>query len=225
MEKSQLVLAGTIVSLIGCLTILLRWVGIYYEDYYGTLYYSYNGITIVTTGDFTDPDGLFYGVGIIGVYTPIMICLAFVAMTARYLAKVDRPYFNDILSSGILIAVGSVYMMWWVNPGHYYDEYFTEIHEFGAGPFVAIVVAIISVVIAYNIDHSASHRHTDATAYQPPIAVNGCQTNPDVQSQQPQYAMYCPYCGKGLTKEESDGTVFCKYCGKRIGPSPERTDE
>ncbi len=60
MDKAQLVLAGTIVSLIGCLTVMLIWVDIYYEDYYSYIEFKYSGISLITSGDFTNPDGLLY---------------------------------------------------------------------------------------------------------------------------------------------------------------------
>ena len=210
MDKAQLVLAGTIVSLIGCLTVMLDWASIYYEDYYGYLEFNYSGIGLITSGDFTNPDGLLYGkVGILGIITPILVCIAFMAMAARYIVKIERDYFTDVLVSGVLIIIGSIYMMVWVAPGSYYGDYYTEIHEFGPGPIVAILIAIVSSVIAYNIDNMPDPS---------PSSGYGTTATPTSEGS---YAMYCSKCGRGLTEQEIDGSCYCKYCGAPMGSADE----
>lgn len=215
MDKQQLLILGTIVTLVGCLTILLNWLEIYYEDYYGSLYFSYTGVSLVASGDFTNPEGIFYGsVGILGVYTPTLICIAFACMALRFVVKIEnRPYLKDVLVSTILILIGSIYMIYWVNPGTFYDPYYTEIHEFGAGPFVSIVVALVGAILAYNLDHTDSK--STYTASQPTYASVPTEENTPVQASQ-EHVMFCPMCGHGLTQQDTVGSKFCRYCGANI---------
>ena len=214
MDKHQLSLVGTIVAAIGCLTILLTWLEIYYEDSYRTLFYSYTGITLITSGDFTNPNGIFYGwAGIVGVYTPTLICIAFACMATRFIARVNRPYHQDVLASGILIIIASFYMMYWVGPGSYYETGSVETHDFGMGPFVSLIVAFIGIVVAYAIDR-ADAESKQSNDYAPSTSFQ--QSNGYVGDSQPVYAMYCPKCGHGLTQQESTNTNFCKYCGANI---------
>lgn len=212
MEKSQLSIVGSIVALIGCLTILLTWCEIDVEGIL-SLHYSYTGVTLITSGDFTDPNGIFYESGKLGVYTPVLITIAFLCMALRFFAKVKRTYFKDVVASGILIIIGSLYMVYWVGTGSSHTTTYVETHGFGAGPIVAIIVAIAGIIIARAIDNAET--------------VNKTARNPQVQSyngapsvEQPKYFKYCSGCGHGLTEKEATESNYCKYCGAQIEKKP-----
>lgn len=212
MDRTQLILFGIIASIIGCLTIVLTWTEFYYEDYYGYIDFTYSGVSLITSGDFTDPDGIFYGAGLLGVYTPLLICIAFFAMTLRYVVHVNRCYFKDVLACSILIIIASIYMIYWVGPGNRTTEYYIATTNFGAGPIAAMAMAAISAALAHTID-----------SYDP--ATTTCCTNdvPDCpgpdglestySSAVSKYAFYCPQCGRGFNQEEISSTKYCKYCG------------
>lgn len=211
-DKNQLILVGTIASLLGCLTILLLWLDIYYEDSYGTLYLSYNGITLITSGDFTNPDGLFYGVGLLGVYTPTLICLAFIAMSLRYIIRVyNRRYMGDVTVTGVLIIIGSVFMMYWSGSGNYSNEYYTVVYNFGAGPIVSIIMAVICMVIANSVDKATIPQ---TNQYYNSLASVVASYNEKIDDNR--FVAYCPNCGNGRTAEDAEQN-YCKYCGAFIG--------
>ncbi len=215
MDKEQLTLLGAVVSLIGCLTIFLTWVEIYYVDYYGPITFTYSGLGLITSGDFTNPEGILYGkVGPLGVYTPTLVCIAFGFMAARFIVKVKRDYLTDVILTSILIIISSIYMIWWVHPGNFYGYDYTEVHEFGPGPIVSIILAVIGAFIAYNIDQiGTSGKSKTGHARKIPV------------QQPPVYVRYCSHCGNGLTKDELEYSKYCTYCGSILQFDTEDEDE
>ncbi len=213
MDRQQLILAGTIVSVLGIMCIFLTWLDFYYEDYYKVVDYSYNGISIVTSGDFTDPDGIFYEAGKLGVYMPLLISAAFLGMVLRFLIQVHRPYSSDVTVSGILIILGSVYFMFWTDPGSVSTSSYYVSGGFGFGPMATLALAIACIGIAHSIDRTPER--TSYRRYSQYPAGNGSIYRMEERPKQEGNFRYCPNCGCLLTEEES-GKSFCKYCGASL---------
>ncbi len=210
MDKHLITLFGAAVSLVGCAAILLPWAEITIEFYYDFYAFSYNGIELITSGDFTDPNGIFYGSGVIGVYTPLLVTIAFAAMAVRFISPINRSYFADVILISILIFIGSAYMMLWVNPGPtYYDEG-VEYHSFGMGPVASMIVAGIALLCSYYIDHYSSE---PATVQPFTYSAPGGQGLSTEETDAPSSAFYCPSCGMRISDGTDIGLRFCKYCG------------
>ena len=221
MDRQQLLILGLVVSAIGCLTILLNWLEMDFKSTYVNLSFDYTGISLITSGDFTDPDGLFYNadIGKLGVYTPTLICIAFAAIALRFLVKVDgRPYMKDVAITVILIIIGSIYMIYWVGPGSYYYDYSAvETHGFGTGPFVSIFLAVVCGVIASAIDNAGTD-HTDAVSHttSAPYVADSGLTEPSTRSG----SLFCPYCGENLSGQGQNTLRFCSHCGANLEQIP-----
>lgn len=218
MDRQGLVIAGVVVSIIGALTLFMKWFEIYYEDYHTILTFSYSGWNLLTSSDFNDPNGLFYqaGVGFLGRVTPLLVAIAFMAMLARFLAKVDRPYFSDVRASAILIIIACLYFMVWSSDVWNEIDYYEE-HSFGGGPIIALIMAIAGMVLAKNLDNKIQYPNAYSQGASYSDGFNG--------TTQSTFAFYCPHCGKGITQEELDSTKFCSNCGSLIEHYIERNDE
>ena len=214
MEKEYVSIAGMIVSLAGCLILLVNWMTAEYIDYYGIESYGYTGLSLFTSGDFDI---------CLGTIAPILISFAFAGMFFRYLAPVDSDYFPSILICGLLILVGSVFEMWWIGPGTYtYTGYQIRL-SIGIGPFAAIALGVLSTVLAYRLDQLAKQQPV-VTSPPTDIYVPPYQPQP-VQTTAPRFAMYCPKCGNGISEKDLKEQQYCMHCGAFIGTYTQRADQ
>ncbi len=223
----KLVLLAAVISVVGILTIFTTWYKMYvYPDFSLT----YTGISILVSGDFTSKDGVFYGnAGLAGVFVPMLVSLAFMAIFLRFMVKSKGPYLKDVGIPGVLIIIGALYSMYWINPGLHVTSGVSEIHESGIGPVLAIVLTLILAGIAYYIDYELERptpvgqnrtfaNRNEMEVREVPTPVNPYRTSvnetPCVNT--PSFAVYCTNCGKGFSSEEIKGQIFCKYCGHQI---------
>ncbi len=221
MDKHSIAIIGLIVSLIGTLTILVNWLELTFEDYYGITYYWYNGIELMTSGDFTDPKGVFHSMsGSLGRFVPMLITIAFICTAIRFLVRKDRKYMLDVGLSMGLVVIACIYMIYWVHPGTYYGEGFIEQHSFGTGPILGLVIAFLNLALAYIIDHNPEQK-PEPRPEPMPVPEPEPEPVPSAMPIQPEtveheeYAFFCPNCGKGVKKENANFT-FCMSCGTKL---------
>ncbi len=227
MDRKMVILAA-VISVVGVLTIFSTWYKMYV---YPNFELTYAGISILLSGDFTSKDGIFYGsAGTAGVFVPTLVALAFMAIFLRFMVKTNGPYLKDVSIPGILIVVGALYSMYWVNPGLHITSGGTEIHGSGIGLALAIVIVLILGGIAYYLDHGfASPAPTDryrtfantarmnsGAAPAVPVDQGRAAVNETPCVGTPSYVAFCTNCGKGFSPEDVRGQNFCKYCGHQL---------
>jgi len=217
MDKHSIAIIGLIVSLIGTLTILVNWLELTFEDYYGITYFWYNGIELMISGDFSDPEGVFYSMnGSLGRFVPMLISIAFICTGIRYLVRIDRKYMLDVGISMGLVIIACIYMMYWAHPGSFYGEGFIEQHSFGTGPILGLVIALLNLALAYIIDHNIETKpEPRPEPMHEPEPEQSAIPAPSEPIEQEEYAFFCPKCGKGVRKENAN-FIFCMSCGTKL---------
>ncbi len=225
MDRNQFILVGAVLAFVGCISLILPWESVNYIEFYFNEYVSINGIDLLDYFLNYEINSGYIEIDF-GYMAPLVICILFIAIGARYLIMQyigrDENHFVPVLIMGGAIVGLSIYMLWW--SGVWEPDYYDVEYHVSSGEILAIIMAIVSIVIAYILD------------YPEMLSFVPFDDSPDYSERTPRTApapvtfanapvMTCPNCRRGLTQKDIEGTTTCRYCGVSLGTDSEESTE
>ena len=172
-----------------------------YYDYYGPLFYSLNGLEVLTSD--INP--------ILVDCIPMAVSGLFLVMFAEFF-KVHP----GIKNKAIIVCIVIFLAVWFYNiavTGHIEDKYFDEYHYPGFAGDLAFLISIANVFVAYFLEKKIVVIYSDNTSvYQePPIQQWGIQQKTNTED----FIQFCPGCGLRLSDAERE-SGYCSRCSMRF---------
>ena len=195
-----MVIVGLIISVIGAVLFFGTWLDIRYYDYYGPLYFSLNGLDVLTSGT----NSIIVGC------IPAVVSALFLFMFAEYY-KVHP----GIAKKAVIICVVIFFLVWFYNfgvSGHIEDIYFDEYHDSGYAGHLAFLVSLVNVFAAYFLEGKLSSDTPNV------VSVSEEPSRQQEEVQQPEVSAsirFCPGCGFRLNESEHESGC-CSHCGMRF---------
>lgn len=194
--REQWQTTGMITSVLGALMIFGPWLNIRYYDSYGTIFESYNGLTLFDSG-------YFFG---LAMFIPIAITVLFIVSIVKF--KDPR---NQKIGPTILVLFLTIFFLsWWYNYAvtGVYDNYpyYTETYESGFAETIAVGIAFLNIFFAYTIDRKSDEPN-------PPIQRDNQQIGIELTKEE---THFCPNCGADIAAQTESGALYCPFCGKYL---------